>query len=199
MVAEEVQKLKEGDTLYWALGKKFIKGKFVRHSGNVVDFKVLCVKDDNGVEDEILHVFLVDEEAYIRETQKTFKPSFVKNKIEKKEEVNDESDLIETENIAPIQKIEKIEIKQNDINKAVKKVTKNIVSNDEMKPTLKSLDMLLKKEGCSIERDSVKWVKYHLSLSTGEHLEIIYKGKVWELYNIYVESGLQGLIDLTTK
>jgi hypothetical protein len=204
MILEKIKNLQVGDVLYWAEGKNHFKGKFKRYSGDVLDYKVLCVETDDGNEDEILHIFLIDEEVYLRETQKTFKPSFVKNKIEKKEEIDDET----IENVESEQKIENntsieskeikspVEIDNQIQNKVVKKVTKNTVSADELKPTLKNLDNLLQKEGCRIERDDKKWVKYHLFLSDGNHVEIIYKGKVWELYNIYVEHGLKGLVNI---
>lgn len=207
MILDKIKNLQVGDTLHWAEGKQYFKGKFKRYSGDVLDYKVLCVETDDGNEDEILHIFLIDEEVYLRETQKTFKPSFVKNKIEKKEEINDEAedDSEINQNVEQTEKkliIESKEIKSsveidNQIqNKIIKKVSKNTVSGDELKPTLKNLDVILQKEGCRIERDDKKWVKYHLFLSDGNHVEIIYKGKVWELYNIYVEQGLQGLLNL---
>jgi hypothetical protein len=212
MTAEETKSLVPGDKIFWAEGKKFFKGKFKGFSHDVLDMKTLIVEDDNAVEDEILHVMLITEESYLRETNRHLKTSFVKNSIPKNEEINDEENKIEeNQNDSLIEDSDSEKIEKNKIEKP-KAQTIKIVNNSsnsstsvvdsprgndgEMKPNLKTLQILLQKEGYNIERDNNKWVKYHLFCPDGSQVEFIYKLKVWNLYNIYIEKGVQGLLDL---
>ena len=82
-----------------------------------------------------------------------------------------------------------------------------IVSNNSMKGvvikggsgTLKSLDELLSNEGAHIERDSFDWPVYHLYLADGSSHTIRYIGKVWQLYDLFVEGGLDALLKYKIK
>ena len=63
--------------------------------------------------------------------------------------------------------------------------------------TLKSLEDLLSKEGIGIKRNPLKWPLYHLTLSNGEVVNILFKGKVWELYEMYVTNGISEILKYT--
>ena len=63
--------------------------------------------------------------------------------------------------------------------------------------TLKSLEELLSKEGIGIKRNPLKWPLYHLTLQNGEVVNILFKGKVWELYEIYVMGGIEEILKYT--
>jgi hypothetical protein len=61
--------------------------------------------------------------------------------------------------------------------------------------TLKGLNELLTEEGNSIERDDIDWPVYHLNLVDGSSHTLRYTGKVWELYNLYIEGGVNSLLE----
>ena len=63
--------------------------------------------------------------------------------------------------------------------------------------TLKSLEDLLSKEGIGIKRNPLKWPLYHLTLQDGEVVNILFKGKVWELYEMYVTNGIEEILKYT--
>ena len=63
--------------------------------------------------------------------------------------------------------------------------------------TLKSLEELLSKEGIGIKRNPLKWPLYHLTLQNGEVVNILFKGKVWELYEMYVTNGIEEILKYT--
>jgi hypothetical protein len=65
--------------------------------------------------------------------------------------------------------------------------------------TLKGLNELLVEEGHSIERDDIDWPVYHLNLVDGSSHTIRFTGKVWELYNLYVDKGVNSLLDYKIK
>lgn len=221
MTAQEAQKIQPGETIYWQEGKKFLKGTFKKFSHDVLDIKSLTVELDNGEEDEILHVMLISSEDYMKGIEKLskhkfVKNNFVKNKIEKNEEISDEEITEEiNENEIEITEKEKnktgnnisekseedknIEVPPpvtNLSNTTLTKVSSPRGNNTELKPNLKTLQILLQKQGYHIERDPNKWVRYILTLPNSESIDFSYKGKVWELYNIYIESGIQGLLNL---
>jgi hypothetical protein len=60
--------------------------------------------------------------------------------------------------------------------------------------TLKSLEELLSKEGIGIRRNAIKWPLYHITLTDGEVVNILFKGKVWELYEMYVSGGINEIL-----
>jgi hypothetical protein len=64
--------------------------------------------------------------------------------------------------------------------------------------TLKALNELLVENGDSIERDDFDWPVYHITLQ-GEKHTIRFTGKVWELYNLYIESGVDSLLHYKVK
>jgi hypothetical protein len=64
--------------------------------------------------------------------------------------------------------------------------------------TLKALNELLVEEGNSIERDDFDWPVYHITLQ-GEKHTIRFTGKVWELYNLFVEGGIDSLLHYKIK
>jgi hypothetical protein len=212
MTAQEVQKIQPGEEVYWALGKKFIRGKFLKFSRDVLDIKSLIVVDEKGIEDEILHVMLVDKETYLDAIQKVTNKqkiiqntSFIQNKIIKKEEISDEEIV---EEISENKEI----INENEESKDIKittPITPSIINSQQLgkvssprgnssdvKPNLSTLQKLLNSQGYNIERDPNKWVRYILTLPGGEVVDFIFKGKVWELYNIYIDKGIQGFLDL---
>jgi actin-like ATPase involved in cell morphogenesis len=65
--------------------------------------------------------------------------------------------------------------------------------------TLKGLNELLVEEGHNIERDEYDWPVYHINLVDGTSHTIRYTGKVWELYNLYVEGGVDSLLKYKIK
>jgi cell division ATPase FtsA len=65
--------------------------------------------------------------------------------------------------------------------------------------TLKGLNELLTEEGNSIERDDIDWPVYHLNLVDGSSHTIRFTGKVWELYNLYVDGGVDSLLQYKVK
>jgi hypothetical protein len=65
--------------------------------------------------------------------------------------------------------------------------------------TLKGLNELLVEEGHNIERDDVDWPVYHINLVDGSSHTIRFTGKVWELYNLYVDKGINSLLDYKIK
>jgi actin-like ATPase involved in cell morphogenesis len=65
--------------------------------------------------------------------------------------------------------------------------------------TLKGLNELLVEEGHNIERDDIDWPVYHVNLADGTSHTIRYTGKVWELYNLYVDKGINSLLDYKIK
>ena len=224
MVIEEVDKLKEGDIIFWASGREYFKGTFVKFVGNVTDLRLMLVRTDKGVEDEILHVFLTNEDAYNRETQKdifkaqkvlaakankgiaSIKTISVKSVLEKSEDIADEDDLssaigdfLENE-IEVITKPKKLvspsfvptPLEKNNL----EKVSGHRDYKGGPAPNLKTLQLLLKEDNIHIERDKAKWVRYHIVLADGTHEEIDFSGKVFELYNIYLDSGIDGILKL---
>jgi cell division ATPase FtsA len=64
--------------------------------------------------------------------------------------------------------------------------------------TLKALNELLSENGDSIERDDFDWPVYHITLQ-GEKHTIRFTGKVWELYNLYIEGGIDSLLHYKVK
>ena len=65
--------------------------------------------------------------------------------------------------------------------------------------TLKGLNELLVEEGHNIERDEYDWPVYHINLVDGTSHTIRYTGKVWELYNLYVDGGVDSLLQYKLK
>jgi actin-like ATPase involved in cell morphogenesis len=65
--------------------------------------------------------------------------------------------------------------------------------------TLKSLNELLSEEGHSVERDDNDWPVYHVNLADGSSHTIRFTGKVWELYNLYVDGGIDSLLQYKIK
>jgi hypothetical protein len=65
--------------------------------------------------------------------------------------------------------------------------------------TLKGLNELLVEEGNSIERDDIDWPVYHLNLADGTSHTIRFTGKVWELFNLYVDGGVDSLLQYKVK
>jgi actin-like ATPase involved in cell morphogenesis len=61
--------------------------------------------------------------------------------------------------------------------------------------TLKSLNELLTENGHNIERDDNDWPVYHINLADGSSHVIKFTGKVWELYNLYVDKGINSLLE----
>jgi actin-like ATPase involved in cell morphogenesis len=61
--------------------------------------------------------------------------------------------------------------------------------------TLKGLNELLVEEGNSVERDDNDWPVYHINLADGASHTIRYIGKVWELYNLYIDGGINSLLE----
>jgi actin-like ATPase involved in cell morphogenesis len=61
--------------------------------------------------------------------------------------------------------------------------------------TLKSLNELLVEEGNSVERDDSDWPVYHINLADGTSHTIRFTGKVWELYNLYIDGGINSLLE----
>ena len=65
--------------------------------------------------------------------------------------------------------------------------------------TLKSLNELLSEEGHSVERDDNDWPVYHVNLADGSSHTIRFTGKVWELYNLYIDGGIDSLLQYKVK
>lgn len=65
--------------------------------------------------------------------------------------------------------------------------------------TLKGLSELLSEDGHSIVRDGGDWPVYHLTLADNSKHTIRYTGKVWELYNLFVEGGVPALLKYKTR
>ena len=65
--------------------------------------------------------------------------------------------------------------------------------------TLKGLNELLVEEGHNIERDEYDWPVYHINLVDGTSHTIRYTGKVWELFNLYVDGGVDSLLQYKVK
>jgi actin-like ATPase involved in cell morphogenesis len=61
--------------------------------------------------------------------------------------------------------------------------------------TLKSLNELLSETGNSVERDENDWPVYHINLADGTSHTIRFTGKVWELYNLYIDGGINSLLE----
>ena len=76
--------------------------------------------------------------------------------------------------------------------------TKGIVMKDGS-GTLKSLNELLVEESHNIERDDYDWPVYHVNLADGSSHTIWFTGKVWELYNLYIEGGVNSLLEYKIK
>ena len=64
--------------------------------------------------------------------------------------------------------------------------------------TLKALNELLSENGDSIERDDFDWPVYHITVDSQKHT-IRFTGKVWELYNLYVDGGVDSLLHYKIK
>jgi hypothetical protein len=64
--------------------------------------------------------------------------------------------------------------------------------------TLKALNEILVENGDSIERDDFDWPVYHITLNSEKHT-IRFTGKVWELYNLYIEGGVDSLLHYKIK
>jgi cell division ATPase FtsA len=64
--------------------------------------------------------------------------------------------------------------------------------------TLKALNELLTENGDSIERDDFDWPVYHITVQNEKHT-IRFTGKVWELYNLYIEGGIDSLLHYKIK
>ena len=71
---------------------------------------------------------------------------------------------------------------------------KSKANNGPVKGTLKALGKLLEKDGHRIERDENTWPLYHLYLKDGEIKHIVFKGKVEEFHDIFVNQGIDGLL-----
>ena len=64
--------------------------------------------------------------------------------------------------------------------------------------TLKALNELLSESGDSIERDDFDWPVYHITVQDEKHT-IRFTGKVWELYNLYIDGGIDSLLHYKIK
>jgi cell division ATPase FtsA len=64
--------------------------------------------------------------------------------------------------------------------------------------TLKALNELLSESGDSIERDDFDWPVYHITIQNEKHT-IRFTGKVWEMYNLYIEGGINSLLHYKIK
>ena len=65
--------------------------------------------------------------------------------------------------------------------------------------TLKTVNELLKKDGHRIERDSDNWPLYHIFLQNGESHDVDFRGKVSEFHDIFIEKGIDGLLELKNQ
>lgn len=218
MTAEEVGTLKEGDVIYWATGKEHFKGVFVKFTGTVLDLRLMLVRSDSGLEDEILHPFLTSEEIYNRQmtikTNRSIRPQKVKSSIVKKETISD--DNTDEENLSEALSDEIDSKIQDFVDRSPKLITKPVVpvitgpvNKDNLvkasghrdyvggvTPNLKTLQGLLLLDGIHIERDKAKWVRYHLILADGTSDQFDFSGKVFELYNIYLDGGIDAILKL---
>jgi hypothetical protein len=59
---------------------------------------------------------------------------------------------------------------------------------------LKALKNLLAEEGYDIERNLTKWPLYHITNSDKEVTNILFKGKVYELYEMFLTGGINELL-----
>jgi hypothetical protein len=59
---------------------------------------------------------------------------------------------------------------------------------------LKALKNLLAEEGYDIERNLTKWPLYHVTNSDSEVTNILFKGKVYELYEMFLTGGIAELL-----
>ena len=217
MTAEEVSELKEGDVIYWATGKEHFKGIFVKFTGNVLDLRLMLVRSDDGFEDEILHPFLTSEDIYNNQMaikNRVKAPRVITQKVQssivKKEKVSDESE--ESDSSLPESIGSVIEDYVENVVGKVTKVPPQItgpISKDKLvkasghrdyiggvTPNLKTLQSLMSSDGIHIERDKAKWVRYHLVFSDGTVDQFDFSGKVFELYNIYLDGGIDAILKL---
>ena len=65
--------------------------------------------------------------------------------------------------------------------------------------TLKALDELMSQNGDHIERSTFDWPVYHIHLADGSSHTIRYIGKVWQLYDLFVEGGVDALLKYKIK
>ena len=217
MTAEEVSELKEGDVIYWATGKEHFKGIFVKFTGSVLDLRLMLVRSDDGLEDEILHPFLTSEDIYNNQMaikNRVKAPRVVTQKVQssivKKEIISDESE--ESDSSLPESIGSVIEDYVESVVTKVSKVPPQItgpISKDKLvkasghrdyvggvTPNLKTLQSLMSSDGIHIERDKAKWVRYHLVFSDGAVDQFDFSGKVFELYNIYLDGGIDAILKL---
>jgi hypothetical protein len=59
---------------------------------------------------------------------------------------------------------------------------------------LKALKNLLAEEGYDIERNLTKWPLYHITSPNSEVTNILFKGKVYELYEMFLKGGINELL-----
>jgi hypothetical protein len=59
---------------------------------------------------------------------------------------------------------------------------------------LKALKNLLAEEGYDIERNLTKWPLYHITSPNSEVTNILFKGKVYELYEMFLTGGINELL-----
>jgi hypothetical protein len=59
---------------------------------------------------------------------------------------------------------------------------------------LKALKNLLAEEGYDIERNLTKWPLYHITSPNSEVTNILFKGKVYELYEMFLTGGIDELL-----
>ena len=72
-------------------------------------------------------------------------------------------------------------------------------ANKELGKTLKSINVLLKKDGHRLERDETSWPLYHLFLQNGETYDIFFTGKVSQLFEITEQRGIEGILEFQKK
>jgi hypothetical protein len=69
----------------------------------------------------------------------------------------------------------------------------------ELGKTLKAINELMKKDGHRLERNVNVWPLYHLFLQSGESYQILFKKKVSDLYDIFLQKGIEGILEFEKK
>ena len=90
--------------------------------------------------------------------------------------------------------VEEIIKNQIEFTEALRVLSTGDTTGRKQGENLKALKNLLAEEGYDIERNLTKWPLYHITNSDSEVTNILFKGKVYELYEMFLTGGINELL-----
>lgn len=187
MVKINISNLNEGDVVYYRKGDEYKTGEFVKHTGDILDLKVILVKAIGfPVYDEIVDGFLISKDEYDK-----------KSTSRKTQVMSDDYSIIvdKIKDSKPVKNMKTKTPKTAKEPKASKIKTKILIDgNLSVKPTLKGLSDIAEANGDKIYR-TTKWCYYAIEHKDQTHA-FTWKNEVKELFALYQNCGAEALLKL---